>query len=496
MNFTPQQLAGGGSYNCKTRVGNWHEDVCLEETKFADFKRARATGTLTMGMFNKKVATCTSAVPHSFSEDGCLRYGDSIVIAHKETGGSLACDPFESAGFDNNEFAASVCESTSSMARNTFVIVKAEENSDDDLVRWGTPFRIMCNQSLRVDDKTNMLQPPLYLASNLKNERKASPLSNNQLVYMTPKPSYSTCWVANMPALDKFSGASRMLAVGEPITVGCDVALQHCATRQLLSSDSKLSMQTDFGTEYEVCGKTNVKTGKISVMAGEFSGQRTPATNCKPELSQNVWSFVTSADPAAGEEFRNLPPPLSPEGLIAKVLGILKARSKNAVRGLKSAFKAMDDVGDYKLDKEDLKWGLRDLGVDLDDEQFGVLFTYFDKGGDGIISLTEFLTAIRGEMNDFRVGLVLAAYDKLDADGSGLVNIDDIVSLYNIEADPMVAEGVKTVDEAAKEFMSLWETDGNGVVTKEEFIEYYKDLSAEIDDDAQFELIMQSAWGL
>lgn len=41
MNFTPQQLAGGGSYNCKTRVGNWHEDVCLEETKFADFKRAR-----------------------------------------------------------------------------------------------------------------------------------------------------------------------------------------------------------------------------------------------------------------------------------------------------------------------------------------------------------------------------------------------------------------------------------------------------------------------
>lgn len=156
----------------------------------------------------------------------------------------------------------------------------------------------------------------------------------------------------------------------------------------------------------------------------------------------------------------------------------------------------MDDVGDYKLDKEDLKWGLRDLGVDLDDEQFGVLFTYFDKGGDGIISLTEFLTAIRGEMNDFRVSLVLAAYDKLDADGSGLVNIDDIVSLYNISADPMVAEGVKTVEEAAKEFMSLWETDGNGVVTKEEFIEYYKDLSAEIDDDAQFEAIMVSAWGL
>jgi len=38
------------------------EDVCLEEAKFGDFKRARAKGTLTMGTFNSKIATCTSKV--------------------------------------------------------------------------------------------------------------------------------------------------------------------------------------------------------------------------------------------------------------------------------------------------------------------------------------------------------------------------------------------------------------------------------------------------
>lgn len=26
MNFTPQQLSGGGKYSHKTRVGNWYED--------------------------------------------------------------------------------------------------------------------------------------------------------------------------------------------------------------------------------------------------------------------------------------------------------------------------------------------------------------------------------------------------------------------------------------------------------------------------------------
>jgi len=496
MNFTPQQLAGGASYNCKTRVGNWLEDVCLEEAKFGDFKRAREQGTLTMGMFNSKVASCTSAVPHTYSEDGLVKYGDSIVLAHKQTGGSLACDPFEAAGFDSSEFNASVCESTSSMARNTFVITKVDESDPSEYVAWGTPFRLMCNPSLRVDENTNMLQPPIYLASCLKNERKASPLSNNQLVYMTAKTTYSTVWKAQMPAVSKDSGAARMLSQGESLVSGCDVVLQHCQTMQLLSSDSSNGINTDFGTEYEVCGKTVQKNGKVSVMAGEFSGKRTPMTNVKPEMDQNIWSFVTSSDPALGEDNRNLPPAITPEGLIAKVLDVMKKRSKNAVRALKSAFRSMDEAGDFKLDREDLKWGLKNLGVDLNDEQFGVLFAYFDKGGDGIVSLTEFLVAIRGEMGERREAVVLAAYDKLDADGSGMVNIDDIVSLYTIAEDPMVKEGVKTVEEAAREFMSVWETTPDGIVTKEEFIEYYKDLSAEIDTDEQFEQILVSVWGL
>ena len=190
-------------------------------------------------------------------------------------------------------------------------------------------------------------------------------------------------------------------------------------------------------------------------------------------------SFVTSSDASLGDDNRNLPPPLSAAGLIAKVLDVMKKRSKNAVRALKSAFKSMDETGDFKLDREDLKWGLKNLGVELNDEQFGVLFAHFDKGGDGIISLTEFLVATRGEMNEKREAVVLAAYDKLDADGSGMVNITTL-----------------TEGEAAKDFMSVWEATPDGIVTKEEFIEYYKDLSAEIESDDQFEQTLLSAWGL
>ena len=353
-----------------------------------------------MGMFNKKVATCTAAVPHTFSEDGFLRFGDSVVIAHKETGGSLACDPFDAAGFESNEYSSSVCESTTSMARNTFVIMKAEE-TDSEFVTWGTPFRLMANPSLRLDDKTNMLLEPLYLASALKNERKASMLSNNQLVYVTPKATYNTCWIANMPAVSKDSGAARMLSSGSPVEVGCDIVLQHCGTKQLLSSDSSLSLNTDFGTEYEVCGKTNVTTARISVMAGEFSGKRTPQTNCKPEMNQNIWSFVTSADPSAAADERNLPPPLSASGLVSSLVSAIAASNPSfAIPVLKSAVSSVAGASDGKLDTEDLKWCLRDLGVEFSDAQYGVLFAAFDKSGDGIVDISEFLSAVMGEMGE------------------------------------------------------------------------------------------------
>ena len=37
MQFTPQQLAGAGRYSHKTRIGNWCEDLAIEEVKLNDF---------------------------------------------------------------------------------------------------------------------------------------------------------------------------------------------------------------------------------------------------------------------------------------------------------------------------------------------------------------------------------------------------------------------------------------------------------------------------
>lgn len=74
----------------------------------------------------------------------------------------------------------------------------------------------------------------------------------------------------------------------------------------------------------------------------------------------------------------------------------------------------------------------------------------------------------------------------------GLVKLDDIAKIYDVSYHPEVKSGKKTPIEAYKEFMSLWDTQvADGIVTLDEFTEYYADVSASIDGDDYFGFMMQ-----
>ena len=78
---------------------------------------------------------------------------------------------------------------------------------------------------------------------------------------------------------------------------------------------------------------------------------------------------------------------------------------------------------------------------------------------------------------------------------SGSITIDELMRNYDFNWHPEVRAGKKTVKDAAKEFMSQWDRDSkDAIITVEEFEDYYKDISASIDDDAYFELMIRNAW--
>ena len=100
-------------------------------------------------------------------------------------------------------------------------------------------------------------------------------------------------------------------------------------------------------------------------------------------------------------------------------------------------------------------------------------------------------------MNDARKTWVRAAYDKLDVTKDGRVTLEDIAQVYDASQHPEVIEGKKTPDMVFAEFMSQWDTQqADGIVTFEEFCDYYEGVSCSIDRDDYFEVMMKQAWKL
>ena len=90
----------------------------------------------------------------------------------------------------------------------------------------------------------------------------------------------------------------------------------------------------------------------------------------------------------------------------------------------------------------------------------------------------------------------------MDRDGNGYLDYNDIKDVYNAKKHPDVLAGKKSEEQILMEFLETFETHHNQrnnsapdhIVTKEEFIEYYNNISSSIDNDQYFELMMNNTW--
>jgi Ca2+-binding EF-hand superfamily protein len=178
----------------------------------------------------------------------------------------------------------------------------------------------------------------------------------------------------------------------------------------------------------------------------------------------------------------------------------LQRRGANGLLGLSRKFRIMDDDNSGTLDESEFKKGMKECKIaDLSDKAIAHLFRYFDRDDSGSISYDEFLVGIRGQLNKNRAAIVDLAFDVLDKDGSGLVDIDDIKNVYDTSRHPDVIHKLKTKDEILKEILMSFEggkknSEKDGIVDRKEFQDYYANVSASIDNDEYFELMIRNAW--
>lgn len=168
--------------------------------------------------------------------------------------------------------------------------------------------------------------------------------------------------------------------------------------------------------------------------------------------------------------------PHSPQ-FIALKKKILDGLTRNGELGysrLNTFLRIADKDKNGILSKEEIVKGLAKYGINLYPREIDVL-DEFDRDGDGRITYVEFLSALKGPMNERRKAIVRRAFDKLDKDGSGEITIDDIRHVYCAKNNVDVLRGKKTEEEILTEMLNRFETGPikDGVVTWEEFLEYY-----------------------
>jgi Ca2+-binding EF-hand superfamily protein len=182
--------------------------------------------------------------------------------------------------------------------------------------------------------------------------------------------------------------------------------------------------------------------------------------------------------------------------LLAKYKAAIKSYGAVGYIGLQRKFRIIDDDGTGSLNLAEFKKSAREMNISLSDAELRMLFDHFDSNRSGSIDFEEFIQGVRDPLSDRRLKLVKLAFSKLDKDGDGVIDGEEIASLYDASKHPDVLSGRMTARDVLNQFLETFDVGGvvDGKVTRDEFVNYYNNLGASIDNEDYFELMIRNAW--
>lgn len=115
-------------------------------------------GKLLINLTQQKFAKSFARVPHTFNEDGLLRFKDNVMLINKQTNGYLVFDMDDKVVSVDEAYACTTTKQALGPCGRSVLHVQSVDNADsEDQVVYGQPVRFVTNPYI--------FHKPLYLHS-------------------------------------------------------------------------------------------------------------------------------------------------------------------------------------------------------------------------------------------------------------------------------------------------------------------------------------------
>lgn len=281
MQFTPQQLTGGPRYQHKVRIGNWSEDLELEEHKLKDYLKKKETGSLMVTGKQRQLEESLKSAELSPSPDGMLHFGQMVMLLNHQSRAFLSANPFDAVHKTTDAYMLTTSPNGNSCVRNVFELERADEYDgfDDDVIHYGQTFRCRLQPFSQIGE-------PCYMHSELVTALAAAKFSRHQEVTALAAPTSETLWQLVYPDVN-----SRFETEGEPVAANSPVCIRHVQTGSFLASD-EIPYNNIFGTEFEVHCFPYFSLGKTQNLTSEKKGEITADYALRKHGLPNIWTIV------------------------------------------------------------------------------------------------------------------------------------------------------------------------------------------------------------
>ena len=272
-------------------------------------------------------------------------------------------------------------------------------------------------------------------------------------------------------------------------------------------------------TDYSTSNMNNAKEKNNKLRAGRKNNNYNEQMNIKDNLTENKnnnynneynndynyrkpYQYQTQNQ----ETYQKRTSQTSGEAGLNILKDIIRQRGSRGILGMRRCFMIYDEDNSRVLTFENFYKYITNFLIPLSRNQAAALFKLYDIQNTGEINYDSLINELLGKFSESRRNLVNSAFNKLDNTRKGVINMNIIRGGFIPKGHPDVVNGKKTEQEVLAEFLDNFDYHFNLLnqgrnpddeeITNQEFIDFYRYISAGIEDDSFFSKMIIGVWGL